>query len=654
MPPYVPPKSGDLPEHGKAILAATYTACRKEHPEDSGKELCAKIAWAAVRKDGYHQDSKGHWVQGMNERNITYLASIQPLQAEGKRLAQVYVIDPTLNRAGWKAKPEAIARAKESLLSQPLLYEPGPGEEANWDEPDAPFWGGSHQGEWVRAGKPVSFDRGPDGSYHVIYDITSDHAWEDIVNRRAKAASPSCEIYDAHITRPRDGGPPELELNDLEFRHTLLIPPGGEGAYPNAGVENFWETQASWSGFTGAVASAIQSNQEGNEMSNETLDGTEEEELESTLKELWPETEEDLGTLIREAPVVDLTGEAAKWAQKAVQKPGRVRQYLESRGLIKKDAPIPLSLLQELFKKTKDRSLRAAFLLAIRFKKGLTKEGVVGGAAVPIQMKATRLKELRAERDSLQEKLNTFDSSEEAAQKQDIYTQLGAVNREIDDLRFDIENRLEAMYGRGSEQFTTLSGELLGSEQASNSPVNMPDQPDLKKQLEDTTAELTLSKNAVKDRDTKIQTLEKTIQEAGLSLKAHEEGLGVVHLQAKFKDAQLENDRLQTEIKNTKAYASMVEGLYRKTMVGKIVSARIEGGVLKPNEVDGYTAEAMKLPIDKLDERLAESERFAQAMRDIGLGRRETYGAGAALQPAKKDLGYTLGDLTGVYGGRQQ
>lgn len=89
-------------------------------------------------------------------------------------------------------------------------------------------------------------------------------------------------------------------------------------------------------------------------------------------------------------------------------------------------------------------------------------------------------------------------------------------------------------------------------------------------------------------------------------------------------------------------------------MVGKIVSARIEGGVLKPNEVDGYTAEAMKLPIDKLDERLAESERFAQAMRDIGLGRRETYGAGAALQPAKKDLGYTLGDLTGVYGGRQQ
>jgi predicted nucleic acid-binding protein len=523
------------------------------------------------------------------ERNVTYLASIIPVQAEGKRLAQVYVIDPTLNRAGWKAKREAIERAKTSLLKQPLLYEPGPNEKPDWIEADAPFWGGSHQGEWVQAGRPIHLTESPDGSYHVIYDITSDHAWQDIVNRRAKAASPSCEIYDAHLTKSRAGGLAELELSDLEFNHVLLLPPGSEGAYPNAGIEQFWETEASCSGFTSAVASALNQTGEGNVMSTEeesgNLDDAEEEELEELLDD------------VEVTELNDTEAEAAKWAQKAVKKPGRVRAYLESRGLIKKDAPIPISLLQSLFKKTKDRSLKAAFLLAIRFKKGLTKKGVVGGQA-PEGQDSTKMRELLAET------------------------------------------------GR---QDPTQHMRLGNTEDKGGIHMTEQEKTDSEKQLKESTP--------VTEKDVKIRELTKQLQEAtmqlreaGLSLKAHEEGLGVVHLEAKFKDSELEKKRLATELANTKSYASLIEGAYRKVMISRLVSARLEGGVLKPDEVDMYVAESMRLPFDKLDERLAEAEKFAQAMRELGLGRRETYGAGAAMAPARKNVGYTVGDLSSSKG----
>lgn len=53
MPPYKPPPSGDLAAKGKEILRKVYTECRKDNPDDSGKEKCAKIAWGAVKKAGY-------------------------------------------------------------------------------------------------------------------------------------------------------------------------------------------------------------------------------------------------------------------------------------------------------------------------------------------------------------------------------------------------------------------------------------------------------------------------------------------------------------------------------------------------------------------------------------------------------------------------
>lgn len=58
---YEPPEGGDLPEHGKVILANAYASCRKNYPNYS-KERCSKIAWGAVHNAGYvKKDDK--WVK---------------------------------------------------------------------------------------------------------------------------------------------------------------------------------------------------------------------------------------------------------------------------------------------------------------------------------------------------------------------------------------------------------------------------------------------------------------------------------------------------------------------------------------------------------------------------------------------------------------
>ena len=55
MPPFKPPKSGDLGKRGKHILGRVYIACRNKNPSDSqeDKAMCARIAWGAVHKAGY-------------------------------------------------------------------------------------------------------------------------------------------------------------------------------------------------------------------------------------------------------------------------------------------------------------------------------------------------------------------------------------------------------------------------------------------------------------------------------------------------------------------------------------------------------------------------------------------------------------------------
>jgi hypothetical protein len=60
MPPYRPPKSGNLPPRGKRILREVYTASRHKYPGEiaANKARSARIAWSAVEKAGYHKVGK--------------------------------------------------------------------------------------------------------------------------------------------------------------------------------------------------------------------------------------------------------------------------------------------------------------------------------------------------------------------------------------------------------------------------------------------------------------------------------------------------------------------------------------------------------------------------------------------------------------------
>lgn len=66
---FEPPASGDAPQSVKHILSSIYSHLRsiwvKEHPNDKenkhNKEMCARIAWNAVKEAGWYKDKNGEW-----------------------------------------------------------------------------------------------------------------------------------------------------------------------------------------------------------------------------------------------------------------------------------------------------------------------------------------------------------------------------------------------------------------------------------------------------------------------------------------------------------------------------------------------------------------------------------------------------------------
>jgi cation transport regulator ChaB len=82
---FTPPESGDLPEQGKKILAATYSSCRQKwvdaHPSDpenaENKTRCSKIAWGAVRRAGFNKDEDGNWVFNETSQSNYYLNDME-------------------------------------------------------------------------------------------------------------------------------------------------------------------------------------------------------------------------------------------------------------------------------------------------------------------------------------------------------------------------------------------------------------------------------------------------------------------------------------------------------------------------------------------------------------------------------------------------
>ena len=83
---FISPAPGkDMPEHAKTILSHAYSSCRaqwtKEHPNDrenqGNKESCARIAWSAVHKAGFSEDSMKDFMKINLEE---YIHTDQPIE----------------------------------------------------------------------------------------------------------------------------------------------------------------------------------------------------------------------------------------------------------------------------------------------------------------------------------------------------------------------------------------------------------------------------------------------------------------------------------------------------------------------------------------------------------------------------------------------
>ncbi len=87
---YEPPEAGNLPEHGKKILAAAYSAARKK---GFNQERASKIAWAAVKNAGYHKNAEGQWVMEKELMNHICLRGLE-IKEDGRIVGLIATTHP--------------------------------------------------------------------------------------------------------------------------------------------------------------------------------------------------------------------------------------------------------------------------------------------------------------------------------------------------------------------------------------------------------------------------------------------------------------------------------------------------------------------------------------------------------------------------------
>jgi len=543
-------------------------------------------------------------------KKLTYLASIRPVESQvaGARYAEVYVINPQPNDANWKASTEAIRKNKSSLMFAPLLYECAEDEEPDYEEPTDPFWGGSHKGKWKRAGQPVSLDE-RDGVVRVKYSVTQDHAWEDIKAGIAKAVSPACDIHEAHLTKPRGGdGSAMLELNDMDFEHVLLLPPGA-GAYADAQVERYWEDNQSYSGFNSAVHAML------NEVSHSHIvdegatrispdrDGSRQDpspqrEAKQTNKDgdnqmssSKPEVDED--PLIELHEDYDLSDEELQAEASTLTSRERGKLRSSQFAYVDKDGKGHLTIQDE-------SHVRAALNAA--------KNWAFRGRTLSIP---------RSARASVVRKVCS------AAK------------------RFGIKSELCG---------TKASASASEMEESHMSIEPVPEHEKLLKERDTKIAELnrilTTRDEEVKARDEEIKGLKDKVLAAGRSIRSFEEGLGIKHMEITHADDQREIERIGKELVNTKAEARMLREKLRGFLGKRLATLQVHAGLAKPEEEQTVIESCAQLPIDDLYARIGQAEVFAKRLDELGIHAPETYGAGAAVENYnKRKNGFTVGNL---------
>lgn len=124
---FTPPESGNLPSHGKTILARAYSACRSSNPGYS-KERCSKIAWGAVENAGYRKSGE-KWTLD-SATGFAWLGEVRPMLGD-RKLVQIETPHSicTLNKHCYDW--EEIMYGFASLIGRPVDFVPNarPGTE---------------------------------------------------------------------------------------------------------------------------------------------------------------------------------------------------------------------------------------------------------------------------------------------------------------------------------------------------------------------------------------------------------------------------------------------------------------------------------------------------------------------------------------------
>jgi len=204
---------------------------RAKYCKYKGRDQWATQAYIFTKAEGWTRKKAVDWAEKHKAALIpfNYIAAFKLEERDGKRYAQIYVIDSSVNRNKWQVTAKARAKALETLLNAPLL---GPPELA-------------HKAT-KKVGRFVDF---LSNSYTAgLAEITDDEAWEKMESGEWAAVSPQIIAYD--IT---DQNGIEV-IDDFIFDHVVFVE---KAAYPRARVKELCEGTEESCGFSRMLTAAL-------------------------------------------------------------------------------------------------------------------------------------------------------------------------------------------------------------------------------------------------------------------------------------------------------------------------------------------------------------------------------------------------------------
>jgi len=204
---------------------------RAKYCKYKGRDQWATQAYIFTKAQGWSRDKAVDWAEKHKAALIpfSYIAAFKLEERDGKRYAQIYVIDSSVNLNKWQVTPKARAKALETLLNAPLL---GPPELA-------------HKAT-KKVGRFVDFLS--NGYTAGLAEITDDEAWQKMETGEWTAVSPQIIAY--AITEQNG-----IEvIDDFVFDHVVFVE---KAAYPKARVKDLCEGTEESCGFCRMLTAAL-------------------------------------------------------------------------------------------------------------------------------------------------------------------------------------------------------------------------------------------------------------------------------------------------------------------------------------------------------------------------------------------------------------